>query len=421
MGAPGRLNNYDTKISQMSANIGWCFAANTAIVDSCSAVPIKLYRKKKDGDREEIKDHELLDLLNSPNNVHTGEQLKQLHFTYMNFTGESYIHMMQAGSEYIPHKGKLPDALQIFPAHLVQFKLGKTYTTSTIRYGQENYPLMSFIRDINPDPSNPYFGRSIIAASAPTIDTENQMKEWNRRLFANNARPSLIFSTNEQLQDESYERWKQQFSDEHTGTENAYKPILIEGGTATPYMLNQQDLDFLESRKFSMTEILAMWRVNPYILGSVEDVNLATARAARIQHAEMNTEPRMRQFVRQLNATLVSVYDPTLELDYENPIPEDIEAKLAAAEAGVDRWWTKDEVRDMYGAEALPDGLGEQIIVIAKGAMTLEDVVAGEGKPQPIQNPMDPDDDNDDDLTDADPEDEDPELNKSLGGVKKKS
>ncbi len=417
----GRLNQYDTKQAQIAANIGWCFAANTAIVDTCSAIAIKLYKKKKDGDREEITEHEILDLLETPNLAHTGEQLKQLHFTYMNFVGESYIYMMKSGGEYLPRRGQLPDALQIFPAHQVQFKLGTSYTKSTIKLGKDEYPLMAFVRDINPDPSNPYFGRSIISASAPTIDTENQMKEWNRRLFANNARPSLVFSSTEQMSDESYERWKQQFQDEHTGTDNAYKPILIEGGTATPYMMNQQDLDFLESRKFSMTEILAMWRVNPYILGSVENVNLATARAARIQHAEINIEPRLRQFVRQLNSTLVSIYDPSLELDFENPIPEDIEAKLAAAVAGVDKWWTKDEVRDMYGEEPLPDGLGEQIIVIAKGAMTLEDVVAGEGKPAPVQNPEDPDADNDDDLTDGDPADEDPELKKSLAGVKKNS
>jgi phage portal protein BeeE len=100
------------------------------------------------------------------------------------------------------------------------------------------------------------------------------MKEWNRRFFANNARPSLIFNTNEPLDDDAYERWRKQFQDEHGGTENAYKALLIEGGDAKPYMLNQQDLDFLNSRKFSRDEILAMWRVSPGIIGAVENVNL---------------------------------------------------------------------------------------------------------------------------------------------------
>jgi phage portal protein BeeE len=106
----------------------------------------------------------------------------------------------------MPAKGKLPDALDIFPAHLVQFKLGETYTTSTVKLGGNDYPIMSFIRDLNPDPGNPYNGRSIIKAAALTIDTENKMKEWNRGVFDNNARPGLVFTTNEAMSDESYNR-----------------------------------------------------------------------------------------------------------------------------------------------------------------------------------------------------------------------
>jgi HK97 family phage portal protein len=260
----GTVNDYRSKAEQLEANLGWCFAANNAIAEPTAALKLKVYRQTKGGKREEIFEHELLELLEAPNLAHTGEQLRNLHFTYMNFVGESYTYMRDLGGNvFMPAKGKLPAALEIFPAHLVQFKLGETYTKSTVKYGQNDYPLLSCIRDLNPDPAQPYFGRSIVRAAATTIDTENQMKEWNRSVFANSARPSLIFSKNEALDDESYDRWKAQFADEHGGTANAYKPLLIEGGDAKPYMLNQQDLDFLSSRKFSMIEVLSMWRVSP--------------------------------------------------------------------------------------------------------------------------------------------------------------
>jgi HK97 family phage portal protein len=412
-----RLNDYTSKPSQISANVGWSFAANTSIVDPCAAVALKLYRKKKDGDREEIKEHEILQLLDNPNAMHTGEQLRQLHFTYMNFVGESYIYMLRGADHFEPAKGKLPDALQIMPAQSTQLVLGDTYGSSTVRSGKNEYPISAFIRDLNPDPANPYFGRSIIAAAAAAIDTDAQMTRWNRGIFANEARPSLIFTTNEPLSSESYERWKQQFNDEHTGADNAYKPLLIEGGEAKPYMLNQQDLDFLESRKFSRDEILAMWRVSPGMLGAVENVNRANLEAGFYIHALINVVPRVRQFVNQLNTTLVRVYDPMLELDYENPVPEDVAAKLEAAEAGVDKWWTKDEVRDMYGEKPLPDGLGSHIVVLGKGATSLENVLAADPTTPDTdpEDPEDPDNDDDDDLTEA-PYGKD----KALHGVKKK-
>jgi HK97 family phage portal protein len=314
----------------------------------------------------------------------------------MNFVGESYIYMRDSrGNAYTPVKGQLPAALEIFPAHLVQFTLGEAYSQSTVRYGSETYPLTSVIRDLNPDPSRPYYGRSIVRASAQTLDTEYQMKEWNRRFFANNARPSLIFKTNEALTDEAYERWKAQFRDENTGTENAYKPLLIEGGDAQPYMLNQQDLDFLNSRKFSRDEILAMWRVSPGIIGSVENVNRSNLEAGFYIHAVVNIRPRIRQFVRQLNASLVSVFDPTLELGFEDPVPEDSEAKLKVAEKGVNRWWTIDEVREQYGDKPLPDKLGSQIY-LANNNATLSSVDEGSAKSAPtVHEPAPAGDDSD--------------------------
>lgn len=384
-GLSGRLNDYVTKSDQLKANLGWCFAANNAIADPTAAVEIKLYRKLKNGKREEVIEHELLDLLDAPNAAHTGEQLRHLHFTYMNYVGESYLYMRDlSGNPYEPRKNKLPAAMEIFPAHQVQFTLGdngRSYSKSTVRYGGDAYPLFSFIRDLNPDPEQPYFGRSIVRAAALTIDTENQMKEWNRSVFANSARPSLIFSTNEPLEDAAYERWKAQFQDQHTGTENAYKPLLVEGGDAKAYMLNQQDLDFLAGRKFSMTEILSMWRVSPGMLGQLESANRASLEAAFLINAIINVKPRIRQFVKQLNATLVKVYDPTLELDFEDPVPQDVEAKLKAATAGVNKWWTMDEVREQYGDKPLPEKLGSEIYMANNNAK-LSDIAEGTAKPQ---------------------------------------
>lgn len=384
----GRLRTYVTKQEQLTANLGWSYAANKAIVDDCASVPLKLFRKKSDGDKEEIKGaHPILDLLANPNNAHTGEQMAQLHYTYMNFNGEAYTMMFRNGLPWTPNPGQLPQALQEIPAHLCTFKLSDDgYSKSTVKFNNQIYPLSVFVRDINPDPSYPYNGQSIIAAAASIINTDNQMREWNNNLMANGARPGLVFTTNEEMSTDAYERWKQQHGDEHTGAMNAGKSLLIEGGDVKPYMLSPQDLDFLESRKFTMNEILAMWKVSPYKLGLVESVNKASAEIFDRKHAKDNTEPRVRQWVHQLNVTVVQNLDPTLELGYENPVPEDVEAKLAVAEALTNKVYTIDEVRDMYGELPLPNKLGEQIYILNTNA-PLKSVADGSAKPQPATTP----------------------------------
>lgn len=415
----GRLKSYQNKSEQLTANLNWSYAANRAIVDPAGAVPLKAYRKNKDGDLEEATDSkalELLELVNNPNNVHTWEQTAALHYTYMNFNGEAYTMMFRNGQPWAPTPGQLPHALQEIPANQVQFKLSKAgYSKSTVKYLGQEYPISVFVRDINPDPANPYMGQSIISAAASIINSDNEMRDWNNRLMANGASPSIVFTTNESLDPESYERWRQQFVDEHTGAMNAGKPLLIEQGDVKPFSLSPRDLDFLESRKFTRDEILAMWRVNPYIIGSVEDVNLATAKASRIQHAEINIEPRVRQWVRQLNATMVSVFDPELLLGYDPIVPEDEDAKLKYVSEGVNKWLTIDEARAAYGDDELPDGLGAQLYLLNTHA-PLSSIADGSARPQPGSSGAGAASDDD-----AGTNDPDKDGKKSLDGVKKNS
>ncbi|MDI9934700.1 phage portal protein [Rhodococcus sp. IEGM 1351] len=373
------IKNYRTKSEAITANLGWAFTANDAIVRPTAKIELKLYRRDKKGDREEIFDSPVLDLMKRPNGALKGKQMRRLHFSYMNFTGESYILMMKGDKPFEPKKGQLPDSLHILPAHLCEFVLGDTYSQSTVKFNNKEYPITSVIRELNPDPRNPYFGQSIITAAAATIDTDEQMKDWNRRFFANNARPGLIFSTKEEMSDDAYARWKAQFSDQHTGSENAYKNLLVENGDAKPYMVNQQDLDFLNSRKFTRDEIFAMFQTSPAVVGLIENANRSIMDGAMYTHTINNVLPRIEDFVELINTAFVQVFDPTLELDFENPVAEDKEAKLNEADKGVNKWMTIDEVRELYGMDALPDGLGAQIY--AQGTLSPLSTIANATEP----------------------------------------
>lgn len=352
-----RLKTFATKDEQLSANVGWAYAANQAIADEASAVKIRLYKKLPDGDREEIFEHELLSLIKKPNDALSGAKLWNLYYQYMNLTGEAYILKLRNGEP--AKKGQLPHALHILPSHITDLQLTDSLQTSHVVFLGKQYPLESVIRDLTPDPRNIYRGRSIIEAAAETLDTEYQMKNWNRSLFANSGRPSSVIEVPEVMQDDAYKRLKQQMEEAHSGSDNAFKQIILEGGAKlAPYMMSQQDLDFLQSRKFSKDEIFAMFRVSPSIVGMTENVNRANAEAQDYTMAKRVTVPRVKGLVELLNTELVEPYDPTLEFDFDNPVPEDAAQALEEDKAGVDNWLTIDEVREKRGLPPLPNGMG---------------------------------------------------------------
>lgn len=359
--SPSRLNNYSTKSEMLRANIGWVYSANSAIADECSAVKLKLYRKLSDGDREEVLDHEILDLIRKPNNILRGRQFWSLYYQYMNLTGEAYM-LKYYGNKVLEDEKKLPQALHILPSHLATLKLAGTLSDSKIAFLTEEYPTSAVVRDINPDPENPYYGRSIISAAAATIDTDVQMKDWNRSLFGNAGRPSTVIEVPDTMDDESFKRLKQQLDEAHSGSANAFKQIILEGGAKlAPYMLSNQDLDFLNSRKFSKDEIFAMFRTSPSIVGMTEDVNRANAEAQDYTMAKRVVKPRVQQLCDLLNNAIVQPIYSDLELDFDDPVPDDVAQKLEEDKAGVDSWLTIDEVREKRGLPPLANGMGNTL------------------------------------------------------------
>lgn len=353
------INRYGNKAAQLEANIGAVWQANEIICIAAANVEIKLRKRNGKDGWDDVPEHKLLDLIEQPNAFLTGKQLRKLHFTYMNMVGEAYEWKADENKE------KIPAALHVLPAHTTDFELGSSWDDSKIRSGNKTYTLFEVIRDINPDPKNPYRGRGVIAAAAATLDTDTQAKEYNRRFFANSARPSIVVETPGEMADNAYERFKQSFNEAFTGTENAHKPIIVEGATIKPFMLTQKEMDFLASQQFTRKEILAFFFVSGAMLGDTDNANRSNMDASEYNLAKYAVKPRVEQYLELLNNRLVKLVDSSLEFYTDPIVPEDMASKLAEAKAAVNSWATIDEIRKQYGLEELPGGLGGKMYIPA--------------------------------------------------------
>ena len=390
------VSEYKTKQAQLMANVGWVYAANQVIADDCASVRLKLMHVMNDGDEEEVFSHEILDLLDDPNNVITAKQLWNLYYSYLNLTGEAYILKLDQNGNALEDKSKLPSALFPLPSHLCDFHVGeKSWDESYVLYNGDRYPINAVLRDINPDPENIYNGMSIVRKASLTVDTDIQMKRWNNKLFKNGARPGVVVEVPDQLKDDAYNRLKQQFDEQYRGVGNAFNRVILEGGAKmSPFMMTTQDLDFLESKRFTRDEILAMFKVSGSNLGITEDVNRANAEAQEYSYAKRCIKPRLEQFVDFMNKRLLRpIYGGEYKLDFEDPIPENTEMRLREAEAGVNKWLTINEVRDMYGREALQNGNGDQLYVPISN-VPIEDLeyLNDDTTNQPTNEPAEPND-----------------------------
>lgn len=343
--------------------------------------------------------HPLLDILHTPNPFMTKDEFWELVQTYNELSGESFIAVIKENNIPVALYPLFPQNMVVLPDP-VKFIFGYMYYApngSKIALSPDE---VIHFKSINP--LNQYRGLGVVQAAARAIDTDSRAADYNRNFFYNNARPDGVIQVAESLDDKAYLRLKQEWNDVYGGQNNSHKTAILEQGTSYQQIsLSQQDMDFLEGRKFNRDEILALFRVSPSILGMAENVNRANAEAAEFTFAKRVIKPKMLRLANRLTSDLAIMFDPKLVVSFTDPVPEDKAFQLQAKTAAVNKWSTIDEVRAMDGDEPLPNKAGESLY-LSNTLIPIDQVL---NPPEPVAPQPLPVDSNITDL--QDPEDDD--------------
>lgn len=341
---------------------GWVFACVNAIAQDVANIELKLVRRLKDGEEEEVFDHPILDMLNRVNPRMTKYELFEATQSHLELEGNSYWLLARNGVKEVQELWALrPDR--------VKFEIDKQNPLMVKNYiyvqkgGEKTIIDASDIihfKNFNSEGDYPFpvKGLSTVEASALAIDTNTFAREWNKNFFVNSARPDLILRTDADLDDDDTERITRSFQSRHQGTKNAHRIALLKGGLGVEKITSsQKDMDFVEQQRFSRDEILAIFRVPKTALGIVEDVNRANAEATNFVFALRTIKPKMQKIIDTLNEFLIPQFkDEGLWLRFESPVPQDREQLVKEREAGIDKWFTRNEIRMELGLPPTRDG-----------------------------------------------------------------
>jgi HK97 family phage portal protein len=114
-------------------------------------------------------------------------------------------------------------------------------------------------------------GLSPIAMNAESIGLSIAAERHGAKLFANGAMPGGVLSTPQTLKKESHQRIRDSWNEIHQGNDNAHKVAILEAGVEwTKTGLTAEEAQFLETRKFSRSEIAGIFRVPPHKIGDLE-------------------------------------------------------------------------------------------------------------------------------------------------------
>lgn len=339
--------------------------AITMIAQSAASVPFLLYSGKGD-DRQEVKHHPALSLLNRPAPNTSGAEFLENLITYRMISGNAFI-LAVGPKEQPPLELHLlrPDRVKVI-AGKSGMPMGYHYETDEKIHYYNVHPVTGRSEILHLKtfhPLNDWYGLSPIEAAAYSIDQHNQAGQWNQALLQNGARPSgaLIVNTNDAggtLSEDQYRRLKSQMDEQYMGAANAGRPLLLEGGLEWKEMsLNPKDMDFLNTKHSAARDIALALGVPPQLLGIPGDNTYANLAEARLALWEQTVLPLLENLSGSLTNWLLPMFGGHLSLDYDmdeisalTPRREKIWDRVGNAE-----FLTTNEKREAVGYSPLPE------------------------------------------------------------------
>lgn len=276
------------------------YACVRVIAETIASLPLRIYEATDAGSRK-ANEHPLYRLLHDePNTEMTSFIWREVMLSHLLLYGNSYCQIIRSG------RSRIVGLYPLLPDHMAvdrdsKGKLTYTYTTSEGRMEQLNPEDVLHIPGLGFDG---VMGYSPIALEKAAIGLGIAAEEYGSKFFQNGARPSGILTHPNTVKDPAALRasWNAAYG----GSGNASRvAVLEEGMTFVPLSMPNNEAQFLETRKFQVTEICRIFRVPPHMIGDLERATFSNIESQNISFAVHTIRPWLVRIEQAINKTLI--------------------------------------------------------------------------------------------------------------------
>ncbi len=331
--------NYESFAKEAYGKNVVAYQAINRISDAIASVKMGVYRGET-----ELVDHPLITLLNRPNPLQSYGDYVRAKVSFLMIAGNGYEERFMVGREVKELYQLRPDRMKIIPSSngipsAYEYTLGQ----NKVRWEMDPRTLNCDVRHLKLfNPINDWYGMSPIEAGSYAIDQNNEAMNWMQALLQNSARPSgaLTVKDSGTLSDENFNRLKAQIEEQYSGSSNAGRPMLLEGGLDWKQMgLSPDDMSIIETKFSSARDVALAFGVPPQLLGIPGDNTYSNYAEARLAFWEDTALPLLQMIVNDWNSWLGSIYGVEIKPDIDS-IP-------AIAEKRLSMWKMADQSQDL--------------------------------------------------------------------------
>jgi len=326
------------------------------IAEAISSVDFMVFRGQ-----QELAAHPLLNLLDRPNPMQSGADYIHAKVGYLLIAGNGYEERVKVGREVRELYQLRPDRMKIVPSNSgIPAAYEYSVAGRKVRFEVDQRTLECDVRHLKMfNPTDDWYGLSPVEAGAYAIDQLNESMAWLQALLQNSARPSgaLVLKDGGSLSDDNFNRLKSQIEEQYSGSRNAGRPMLLEGGLDWKQMgLSPADMGIIEAKFSAARDVALAFGVPPLLLNIPGDNTYSNYKEARLAFWEDTVLPLLNVILNDWNNWLAAPYGVEIRANVDE-IPAIAEKRLQLwqmADASNDL--TINERRAMKGYEPIPGG-----------------------------------------------------------------
>jgi len=271
----------------------------------------------KDARGNEVKVSGLLDLIRQPNPLQSGPEFMRALVGFFRISGNGYMERVMVGQQPRELYALRPDRMQVKPS-ATGFPAGYRFSVGSSGADFDADPRTgeSDIRHIKSfNPLDDWYGMSPLMAGAYAVDQHNESMQWMQSLLQNGAAPSGAMELGEgALTDDQFNRLKAEIDEKYTGSTNAGRPMLLEGGLKWTQMgLSPVDVAIIETKYSAARDVSLALGVPPLLLNIPGDSTYSNYKEARLAFYEETVIP-LAEYIRdeteRLAVTLIQRRHP---------------------------------------------------------------------------------------------------------------
>jgi len=342
---------------------------------------LKLYKKLPNGDKEEVKDHELLTFLERVNKDTFTDDFITAHLVYLLTIGEFFVYKPQLITG--PNKGKVPEIFEL-PSNDIEIIEGSMFQPVKGYKVEGNYNVMFEPNEVyhsklfNPNAKNErsLHGLSPLRAAARTVSKLNQIELTELKQFENQSPPYVLFKEIANTGNGIDANPNRLTDPQRAEIIKEIKKSASEKTRGLPLVLKDKmgkldlgsklaDMTVIESSSAGIIALCAVYGVPPELFGYGQKTynNMATARKSAWTDCIM---PNLDRVTQTFNACLIygipEYKDLRFEFDYSDveELQEGIKEKVEWMKQAR---WTGNEIRIATGKSPNENPLMDEPII----------------------------------------------------------